>query len=499
MAKRRELVLAMGEKYHKVSRKDKGRILDECCSITGYHRKHLTRLLRQLPPSVDAKVQSRQKIYGEAVLEALIVIWEAADRICGKRLKAVLDDYVESMEKNGHLDLAPEVRLLLQRISASTIDRILSPVRAQIKSKRKRRKPASSSIKQQVPVRTFGDWNDPDPGYFEADLVCHMGGKIGGSCVHTLTLTDINSGWTECRALLVREQTLITEAVDAIRSQLPFEMLGLDTDNDSVFLNETVITYCRNQKLEFTRSRAYRKNDQAWVEQKNGDVVRRFTGYKRFEGLEAARLLMGLYEPVRLYVNFFQPSFKLIEKIREGAKVWKRYAPPATPCNRLLSSPLLSEEVKQRLRQQRARLDPVKLLHSIRETQRALAAPETQVEEGDSTESSQSLDEFLAQLSYLWKQGEARPTHRSKPAAPHWWRTRVDPFEDVWPQVLEWLEDRPDITAKDIFVRLCLEHPEQYTPGQLRTLQRRIREWRREMAHQLVYASSEMTYPSVPV
>jgi len=261
-----------------------------------------------------------------------------------------------------------------------------------------------------------------------------------------------------------------------------------------------VITFCRNKKLEFTRSRAYRKNDQAWVEQKNGDVVRRFTGYARFEGLEAAQLLMGLYEAVRLYVNFFQPSFKLIEKTREGAKVRKRYSPPATPCNRLLSSPLVSDEVKQQLRQQRIKLDPVKLLHSIRETQGALATLKTQVREGASSESSQSINEFLAQLSYLWKQGEARPTHRSKPIAPRWWRTRVDPFQDVWSQVLEWLEDRPDITAKEIFVRLrlCSEHPGQYTPGQLRTLQRRVHEWRREMAHQLVYASSEVTYPSVP-
>lgn len=201
-----------------------------------------------------------------------------------------------------------------------------------------------------------------------------------------------------------------------MRSKIPFEVKGIDSDNNSVFLNEALIGYCREEGIEFTRSRAYRKNDQAWVEQKNGDVVRRFAGYERFEGIEAARLLMRLHEAIRLYVNFFQPSFKLLEKKREGAKVHKRYAPPATPCARLLQNPLVSAQIKDRLREERASLDPVKLLYEIRETQEALAAL------GERTDGAanrpQDLDEFLATLQDLWKQGEARPTHRRKPSTP---------------------------------------------------------------------------------
>lgn len=194
MKRRHELVCAMGPRYRQGSRSEKGRILDECCSVTGYHRKHVTRLLSKEPTGIDVGARSRQKIYGEAVREALVVIWEAADRICGKRLKAVLDDYVEVMERHGHLSLDPEVRRLLQRVSASTIDRLLSPVRARATGRRRRRAAASSTLKKQVPVRTFADWNDPEPGYLEIGLVLHSGGRSEGSCVHTLTLTDISSG-----------------------------------------------------------------------------------------------------------------------------------------------------------------------------------------------------------------------------------------------------------------------------------------------------------------
>ena len=182
-----------------------------------------------------------------------------------------------------------------------------------------------------MPVRTFADWHDPPPGFFEADLVAHSGPVASGSFVQTLVLTDIATGWTECAPLLVREQRLLIEVLGELRKLLPFALLGFDTDNDSVFMNETVRDYCQASGVVFTRCRPYRKNDQAWVEQKNGAVVRRLVGYRRFEGLEAAAELARLYAAVRLFVNFFQPSFKLAEKQRDGARVIKRYHKPATP------------------------------------------------------------------------------------------------------------------------------------------------------------------------
>jgi hypothetical protein len=180
-----------------------------------------------------------------------------------------------------------------------------------------------------VPVRTFADWQDPAPGFVEADLVAHSGPTTRGSFVQTLVLTDIATGWTECAPLLVREQGLLIEVLDEMRKLLPIPLLGFDTDNDTVFLNETVQAYCANAGVAFTRGRPYRKNDQAFVEQKNGAVVRRIVGYRRLEGLEAAAALAELYHSVRLFVNHFQPSFKLAAKARDGAKVSKRYAVPA--------------------------------------------------------------------------------------------------------------------------------------------------------------------------
>ena len=169
-------------------------------------------------------------------------------------------------------------------------------------------------------MRTFGDWNDPSPGFFEMDMVVHCGKSTVGSYVHSLVLTDIASGWTEAIAMVVREQTLVTESVSEVRTKLPFPVRGLDVDNDSAFINDTLVDYCQDNKIELTRCRAYKKNDQAWIEQKNGAVIRRMVGYGRLEGAQTAAVLNQLYASARLYVNFFQPSFKLLSKTREGCQ-----------------------------------------------------------------------------------------------------------------------------------------------------------------------------------
>jgi hypothetical protein len=222
------------------------------------------------------------------VRETLVLLWEASDRICGKRLKCLLPALVASMESHGHICLADGNRAAILSMSAATIDRSLREAKERSGGHKRRRAVAAAALRRSVPVRTFADWNDPPPGYFEADLVAHSGPRADGSFVQTLTLTDIATGWTDCMPLLFREQTLLTEVLSQMRTQLPMPVLGFDTDNDTVFMNETVDAYCTANRIEFTRSRPYRKNDQAWVEQKNGAIVRRLVGYRRFEGLEAA-------------------------------------------------------------------------------------------------------------------------------------------------------------------------------------------------------------------
>ncbi len=483
---RKELVEGLRQRYVEATRKEKTRILDEFVAIAGYHRKHAVRLIGRGVKLTSSQGRSGNRIYDEAVREALIVTWEAADRICGKRLKAVLPNLVRSMERHGHLHLDPVVRERLLAASAATIDRLLIPIRDRAKPRKKR--PASrKKVSKDIRVRTFADWKEPPPGYLEIDFVEHNGGSTAGAYVHTLDVTDVCSGWTEFVPLLAREQSLVVEALEVLRNQLPFTMLGIDSDNDSAFINDTLLDFCKRHDVEFTRSRAYRKNDQAWIEQKNGAIIRRFVGYERYTGVVAGQALANLYQAVRLYVNFFQPSFKLREKIRIGAKVKRLYHSPATPCDRLLAREEIDAKFKEKLRVQHEQLDPVALLHHIRDAQAALVAL-VSPENSTTGPGRKNLEQFLAQLPQLWRDGDARPTHRKAPAKQRDWRTRKNPFESVWPDVLLWLQDEPDVTAKELFGRLQHEHPGRFSSGQLRTLQRRVQEWRKIMARQLVYS-----------
>jgi hypothetical protein len=287
----------------------------------------------------------------------------------------------------------------------------------------------------------------------------------------------------------VREQRLLTEVLTELRKLLPFPLLGLDTDNDSVFMNETVRDYCEQVRIEFTRCRPYRKNDQAWVEQKNGAVVRRTIGYRRFEGLEAAAALARLYAAMRLFVNFFQPSFKLAAKARDGAQVRKRYHAPATPCQRLLADPRTNEQVRRRVNELRATLDPVRLLKEIRAVQQQLVAiADSPVLGGTAKPTSPTLEQFLSGLRTAWKEGEVRPTSVAK-AKPKRLRRRPDPFAAVTTELRGWFAAEPWHTSRELLERLQAQCPGVYPDGQLRTLQRRLKEWRREAARRLVFGT----------
>ena len=488
MAARDELVRAIAGRYAEGDRAERGRILDEFAAVTGFHRKHAMRLLRAGQVTRRCGPRPGRRVYDEAVREALIVVWEASDRICSKRLRPLLPILVEAMERHGHLQLVPEVRSRLMTMSAATIDRALRDIRQQAGTAKGRRSPPSAAIRRSVPVRTFDGWDDPPPGFVEADLVAHSGPVARGSFVQTLVLTDIATGWTECAPLLVREQRLLTEVLGELRKLLPFPLLGLDSDNDSVFMNETVRDYCKQAGIEFTRCRPYRKNDQAWVEQKNGAVVRRTIGYRRFEGLEAAAALARLYAAMRLFVNFFQPSFKLAEKTRDGALVRKRYHPPATPCERLLADPRTIEEVQRRVKELRAALDPVRLLQQIRAGQQQLVDIADRPALGAAKPTSPTLEEFLSGLRTAWKEGEVRPTITAK-AKPKRSRRRPDPFAAVTTELRGWFEAEPWHTSRELLERLQAQCPGVYPDGQLRTLQRRLKDWRREAAHQMVFGT----------
>jgi integrase-like protein len=482
----RNWVQAIGTRYRAGSREEKLRILDEFVAVTGYHRKHSIRILNASVLSAAPGRRPRLRLYDEAVREALVVLWEASDRVCGKRLKPLLPVLVEALERHGHLRLDDVVRTKLHSASASTIDRLLKEPRGSAGRRRSGAR-ATPVIRRSIAVRTFADWKEPIPGFMEADLVAHGGESAAGSFAHTLVLTDIASGWTECVALAVREGSLVVEALERLRTTMPFPLLGFDTDNGGEFINEAVLAYCTEARIEFTRSRPYRKNDQAWVEQKNGSVVRRLVGYRRLEGIAATEALSRLYAASRLFVNFFQPSFKLAEKKRVGASVSKRYHTPETPCARLLKSNAVPEGMKERLRAVATTLDPLRLLDEIRTVQHqlaGLAAGETLhvVPHRDA-----ELDRFLKSLATAWHDGEVRPTHRSQPKPRRDWRTRKDPFEAVWPRVLLWLQDEPDRTGAELLDRLQGEYPGAFLDGQIRTLQRRLKLWRRAAARKLVF------------
>jgi len=488
MTTRKEVLAAIGSRYRAASRSEKERILDEFVATTGYHRKHAIRALRVDAPAARPPAV-RNRLYDEAVKQALIVLWEASDRLCGKRLKAAIPILISAMERHGHLDLDLSVKQQLLQVSSASIDRLLSETRRHVDGKRRRRGGVGVALRRAVPVRTFSDWGDPPPGFLEVDMVEHCGGvKTDGNFVHTLVLTDIATGWTECVAMPMRNQELIREALAAAASNIPFFMLGIDTDNDSAFINQTIFDYCKERSIVQTRSRPYRKNDQAWVEQKNGAVVRKLAGYERFSGLGATRALAKLYVSSRLYINYFQPSFKLKSKKRDGARVAKLYYPPSTPCERLMESTSIDDATKARLKDERDSLDPMTLLRDIRAAQQRLQEIGVSVTENpDPSLTPIDVQSFLSSLATAWKSGEVRPTHRRKNATARSWRTRVDPLAELWPEFEQWLIEEPTLTARELLDRLATTSPNAaISKVQLRTLQRRVKLWRADRATLLI-------------
>ena len=511
---RRELIRSVAGRYAGASHAEKMQILDEFTASTGYHRKYAISILKAFPRSekcIKKVKQARCKKYNSEVQSAFVFVWEAAGRICTKRLIPFLPEIVEVLEHKGHLDLAEETRSLLLAMSAATADRLLAPIRRAERGRGRSTTRPGSLLKHQVPIRTFADWDDLRPGFVEADLVAHCGGSVAGSYLHTLTVTDVSTGWTECLAIPYREQMVVLQSLKKGRERLPFPLLGLDTDNGSEFLNYTLLAYCDQESITFTRSRAYKKNDQCHVEQKNGSIVRRFIGYERFEGLAPCRILSLLYQVLRLYVNFFQPSMKLLSKKREKGRITKKYDTARTPYQRTLASDQVSKTVKAKLRKEYRSLDPIALLSQIQALQDRLwtfaylpareADAELRPNLSLSIDATSNKRTNVSKLKSVMRAGGDRASekisvtngsqgrlYRKKKRkgryhlVKHTWRTRPDPFADVKNEIEEILRRHPHREAKSIFKKLQQKYPGKFTDGQLRTLQRRVKAWRLQQA-----------------
>lgn len=365
---RYELIARTGPRYREASSADRKRILNEFIAASGYSRKHAIYVLNRTETKEPTK-RARASIYGPEVQEALIELWEYANRICSKRLAPFLPDLVDALSRHGRLILKDSVKTKLLAMSPATIDRTL---KAQRRCEGQSCTRPGSLLKKQVPIRTFADWDDVQPGFLEADLVAHCGDTTSGQFLQTLVATDINTGWTEPFCLLRKGERDVIAALTQMRPLLPFVLRGLDTDNGSEFMNHGLIQYCEDNQITFTRSRPYKKNDQCHVEEKNGAIVRRVVGYHRYEGAPAQDAFNRLYSVLRLYVNFFQPSMKLIYKERRDARVKKKYDRAKTPYRRLLQSGILSKEEELKLRETYLALDPTDLLLSVEQLQEDL-------------------------------------------------------------------------------------------------------------------------------
>ena len=385
MKEKRSITKVIADRYKQASKKEKSAILDEFIKLTGYNRCYGSWLLasngKTITVAAGLSIQGdllkpsekvATRIYDDKVVAALLKLWMIMDQICGKRLAAILPELISRLEACGELKLAKATRGKLLKISAATIDRLLAAERRKMAFTSRSKTKPGSLLKSQIAIRTFADWDDLRPGFVEIDLVAHDGGAATGDYLQTLDVTDVATGWTETQAVRNKAQVWVFAAIKLIRQRLPFELLGIDSDNGSEFINNQLLRYCKEEKITFTRTRSYRKNDNCFVEQKNYSVVRRAVGYLRYDSEEELALLNELYADLRLYTNYFQPSMKLVEKRREGSQVKKRYDQPRTPYQRVIESEPISKAQKQKLRRQYEELNPAELKRQITRLQNRL-------------------------------------------------------------------------------------------------------------------------------
>jgi hypothetical protein len=348
---RRQYLMQLREKYIRASKKDKTRILDEYIKNTGHNRKYTIAVLNSVSawdPNSPGKKKRRRK-YGSQVDHPLTLLWKIFDFPCGQRLKPCITAELNRLRGFGEINVSDEVANLLLAISSATIDRLLKP-----KKILKRRQGFSTTrpgslLKAKIPVR-LTDWDTAKIGFLETDLVAHCGGSIFGQYVNTVSLTEIATGWWEGQAIMGKGQNSVLNALKSMRSRTPFPWKGLDSDNGSEFINYPLWYYCNNGDLIFTRSRENKKNDNAYVEQKNWTHVRKLLSYFRYDTQKELSIINDLYlNEVRLYKNFFQPVMKLSKKVRIGSKRKRQYEEAKTPFKRIIESDQIDQKTKDNL------------------------------------------------------------------------------------------------------------------------------------------------------
>lgn len=359
-----ELLRSYGKRYERASKKEKTIIINAIVDATGYCRKHVIRALN-LDVQVPKKIaRTRHSRYAH-LYKTLKRVWAASNFLCGKRLQPFLPELVKSLKRHKEIKLGKQDETLLLTMSASTIDRHLAPARREIRIKGRATTKPGTLLKHQIPIRTFADWDDHRPGFLEIDLVAHCGDSNHGEYVNTLNMTDIATGWTVGTAFMGRSQQFCVAAIEEVRPSLPFVVLGIDSDNGAEFINAHLKRYCESNCISFTRSRAYKKNDSAHIEQKNWDVVRKMIGYGRFDTHAQLDIINGIHRLLAFYQNYFQPSRKLVSKKRIGARVTKHYDIAATPAQRIHARKDTPKDIKKRLRDTFRQVNPAALLRSI--------------------------------------------------------------------------------------------------------------------------------------
>ena len=364
---RREYAEVMRRRYAAArTKQDRGRLLDEYCRVTGGHRKAAIRRLRAAPEAA-ARRPGRAPQYGRELLPLLERVWLASDQLSGKLLRPILPTFLRALRQHHGVPIPPAVEAALTAASPATLDRLLRPLRRRRGRPPRRASPAVPRIRAQVPLRTWSEWVGVAPGALQGDLVLHCGESLAGHYCATLVAVDVATTWTELQAVWDLHQQRVTGAVQLLVQRLPFALREWHSDNGSEFVNACLLGWCQRHAIRFTRGRPYRKNDQAWVEQRNGLLVRRLVGYDRYSSRAALAALHRVYGLLRLQHNFFRPVRKLLSKHREGSRVVKRYDSAQTPYQRVLAAGILPSAQRQTWEAQFRALDPIALARDLQQ------------------------------------------------------------------------------------------------------------------------------------
>lgn len=391
MRSKKEVSKEYAMRYQKASKGGKTEILNSFIELTGYNRCYASYILRNWGKKVFIRggngdrfvmvgefvkkrsYRRRCRKYDESVLKALIIFWKVLNFPCGKRLKPQLPELVKKARRFRELKIPQELNSKLNQISASTIDRLLKPVRKKYELKCRAKTKPGTLLKKQIAIRTGTDWKEDEVGYTEVDLVSHDGGNTRGDFCQTLNMVDVKCGWTEPQAVKNKARVWVFEALEVIKDErLPFPLKGIDSDNGGEFINAHLIDYCEQKGIKFTCSRPSNKNDNCYVEEKNFTAVRNYVGHYRYDNEEQRTVLNELYSYLRLYLNYFQPLMKLKSKERIGSKVIKKYDKPKTPYHRLLEMEEIEESKKNELKAIYKELNPFELKRNIEKIQKKL-------------------------------------------------------------------------------------------------------------------------------